>query len=452
MAGYDERTLSTGEISYRIRWRQNGRTQTETFSTAPAAQRFKLDVEDAGNRWPGGWVKGTGYVQHLEPDLSLHFTEAMERFITQLTGIQSDTRRRYRNQVRILTEWECCRPGGKGRYRPFNRAANAITDEDVRHWVNSWPRSVKTRKNYLYSLLAPGFNWMHKKKLILEVPTERIRLDERAIRPDVRFLTEDQFRVLHAGVPAHYADLVQAQVGTGLRFGEITALWPAMVDRKHRRVRVNKAWKRRGDDGEWQLDPTYVELVRSGQLKPKHETLRGHYLGAPKTEASIRTIPVGRMVMYVLERAMEGLADDDFVFTTATGLPIHNADYYDGIWRPTVFRAQHCDRHRERGCRCGSAHPGECKLHRGVIPPPCGCEGTLPFSPRVHDLRHTYAVWLLSAGVNPKDVQLRLGHDDLKTTTETYGDILPLVSAAGDDVLDAILDGGQIRLVQSLVG
>lgn len=449
MASIDERTLSTGEISYRVRWRQDGSGQVETFSTRPKADRFRLDVEEAGNRWPPGWVKGVGYVQQNAEDYTVHFIDGMDRFINQLTGIQSDTKRRYRNQVRTLAAWECPHPVTKRPYKPFNRLATEITDEDVRQWVNTWPRSVKTRKNYLYALLAPGLNWMFKKKMIREVPTDGIRLDERAIRPDVRYMTEDQFRLLHGCVPQHYQDLIEAKTGTGLRFGEITALWPAMVDRKRRRVTVNKAWKRKGDDGEWQLDPTYVTMVKKGLLQPKHETMRGHYLGGPKTEASWRTIPVGRKVMYVLDRQMEALAEDDFIFTTPTGLPIHNGDFYEGVWRPAVFRAQHCGQHVDPECRCGTPHPERCRVHK-EIPRACGCDGTLAFSPRIHDCRHTYAVWLLSAGINPKDVQLRLGHDDLKTTTEIYGDILPLVSQAGDDVLDNILDGGQIRLVTPL--
>lgn len=449
MASYDERTLSTGEVSYRIRWREDGKGQAETFSTDTAALRFKLDVEEAGNRWPAGWVKGVGYVQKDTENYTVHFIDGMDRFINQLTGIQSDTKRRYRNQVRILAAWECCHPTTGRPYKPFNRAADSISDEDVRHWVNKFPRSVKTRKNYLYALLAPGMNWMHRKKMIREVPTDGIKLDGRAIRPDVRFMTEDQFRTLHGHVPQYYQDLIESKVTTGLRFGEITALWPAMVDVKRRRVTVNKAWKRKGDDGEWQLDPTYVEMVKKGLVKPKHETMRGHYLGAPKTEASLRTIPVGRRGIYLLERNMEGLAEDDFIYTTPTGLAIHNADFYEGIWRPTVFRAQHCGAHTDPDCRCGTPHPERCKVHT-EIPKACGCEGTLPFSPRIHDCRHTYAVWLLSAGVNPKDVQLRLGHDDLRTTTEIYGDILPFVSEAADDVIDAVLEGGHIRLVTSL--
>jgi integrase len=40
---------------------------------------------------------------------------------------------------------------------------------------------------------------------------------------------------------------------------------------------------------------------------------------------------------------------------------------------------------------------------------------------RYHDLRHTHATYLLSKGVNPKVVQERLRHKDIKTTLGIYG-------------------------------
>lgn len=44
---------------------------------------------------------------------------------------------------------------------------------------------------------------------------------------------------------------------------------------------------------------------------------------------------------------------------------------------------------------------------------------------RIHDLRHTHATALLSNGVNPKVVQERLGHENVRTTLDLYGHCLP---------------------------
>lgn len=52
---------------------------------------------------------------------------------------------------------------------------------------------------------------------------------------------------------------------------------------------------------------------------------------------------------------------------------------------------------------------------------------------RFHDLRHTSATLLLSAGVHPKIVQERLGHSQISVTLDIYSHVLPTmqVEAAG---------------------
>ena len=44
----------------------------------------------------------------------------------------------------------------------------------------------------------------------------------------------------------------------------------------------------------------------------------------------------------------------------------------------------------------------------------------LPFTIRFHDLRHTHATLLLEAGISPKVIQERLGHEDIRTTMNIY--------------------------------
>ncbi len=55
---------------FQVKWRK-GRDpwQTEFFNGPDgeyAADRFKLDVEHAGNAWPAGWVSGLGCVTPTE--------------------------------------------------------------------------------------------------------------------------------------------------------------------------------------------------------------------------------------------------------------------------------------------------------------------------------------------------------------------------------------------------
>src|SRR6202040_4460447 len=41
--------------------------------------------------------------------------------------------------------------------------------------------------------------------------------------------------------------------------------------------------------------------------------------------------------------------------------------------------------------------------------------------PRVHDLRHTNASWLIQAGVPLTVIQRHLGHESIQTTVDRYG-------------------------------
>ena len=53
-----------------------------------------------------------------------------------------------------------------------------------------------------------------------------------------------------------------------------------------------------------------------------------------------------------------------------------------------------------------------------------------------HDLRHAMASLLLVAGTHPKVVQERLGHSDMKTTTETYFHLIATMQREAATKLD----------------
>ena len=74
-----------------------------------------------------------------------------------------------------------------------------------------------------------------------------------------------------------HGDLLSVTVGTGLRFGEVCALWAGDVDLDHRTIRINKAWKRNGED-----EATDTPGWLAKQLQAKH-TMRDHHLGNPKS-------------------------------------------------------------------------------------------------------------------------------------------------------------------------
>jgi integrase len=61
---------------------------------------------------------------------------------------------------------------------------------------------------------------------------------------------------------------------------------------------------------------------------------------------------------------------------------------------------------------------------------------------RFHDLRHTSATLLLSAGVHPKVVQERLGHSQISVTLDVYSHVLPTMQLEAAARLDAAMRSG----------
>lgn len=110
-------------------------------------------------------------------------------------------------------------------------------------------------------------------------------------------------------------------------------------------------------------------------------------VGATKTRKGNRTVVVGDVMLDDLRAACAGKAGTDLVWTATRGGPILHRTFWSRYWLPAVSH--------------------------------------LEPRPRIHDLRHSHASILLAAGVPIHIVQVRLGHESIKTTVDTYGHLLP---------------------------
>jgi integrase len=57
---------------------------------------------------------------------------------------------------------------------------------------------------------------------------------------------------------------------------------------------------------------------------------------------------------------------------------------------------------------------------------------------RLHDLRHTYASLMISAGISPAYVQQQLGHASIKMTVDTYTHLIPGANRDATNVLPGL--------------
>ena len=118
----------------------------------------------------------------------------------------------------------------------------------------------------------------------------------------------------------------------------------------------------------------------------------GWEIGPPKSAKSRRTVNAATAALVAVEPLLRKPAD--LVLTTPGGAIIRHGNFFNRVWIPACERA-------------------------GLDP-----------RPRVHDLRHSHASWLISDGVPLEAVQDQLGHESILTTRKVYGHLLPAVGVA----------------------
>ncbi|MGV0991095.1 MAG: tyrosine-type recombinase/integrase [Mycobacterium sp.] len=197
----------------------------------------------------------------------------------------------------------------------------------------------------------------------------------RTERAEMVFLTHPEFQQLRLGFTERWYPLVDFLVVSGARFGEVAALRPADVDRNAGTVHIARTWKRTYEAGGYELGPT-------------------------KTKKSVRTINVDAVVLEALDYSRE------FLFTNTKGGPIRLPGWRSNVWYPSVARA------RKEG---------------------------LAKAPRVHDMRHTCASWMMAGGVPLPLIQSHLGHESITTTVNQYGHLDRKDAAAAAALMAAAL-------------
>lgn len=378
MATLQTRRRGDGTLSYRVRWYDpiTGEKPSMTFDERDEAQRLKTLLEASGHRLDKA-NEAMAAVKAKEPTVA----ELAERHIKGLTGVSTRTREDNRRDVRnhIAPELGAL-------------PVSAVDVERVKAWVNARHDSgmaPKTLRN-VHGLLSAIFSTAVAVKLREDNPCRGVRLPE-VEGEEMVFLDEREFAVLVAHVPEHYRLFVRFLVGTGLRWGEATALTPADVtftQAGKARVRVAKAWKRLGD----------------GSMG----------VGTPKTKRGRRSVPVPPSMVAEVRTLCVARPNDEPLFVTAGGTRMHHGNFAYRIWKPSVAKA------------------AAIVDDDGVEIP---AEKRIKNYPRIHDLRHTYASWMLAAGIDVTKLSRLMGHESITTTVDRYGHV---ADEQYDDVGDAI--------------
>lgn len=253
----------------------------------------------------------------------------------------------------------------------------SITRHDVKRWAVELRTSVgpETVKRCVH-LLSTSLSAALDAEIIEYNPAASLRLPGGA-KEQERFLTHDEFDAIREEMPTTRDQLViDMLANTGLRYGELAGLHWSRVDLSRGLLTVVETY---GED--------------SGAIKayPKGKRRRD----VPLTDALIAALTKWkatqpRAINCGVDHAV-GICRSGLVFTTEAGTPLRNSNW-SPIWRGAVERA-------------GVGHA------------------------RIHDLRHTYASWLLQQGIPLAEVGKLLGHVSTQTTAK-YAHLAETPSAA----------------------
>lgn len=282
MAYITRRKNAAGEItSYQVKWRLGGSRsadqQTERFTDEASAEVFKGAVDDNGQQWPPGWVKGRGYIDPMaDVEERYIFRTFAHESIKNRTGVEE----RYRDAIRkecdtyLLPTFGNCDVRSTEHFNKGTVSAwvNQMARTEVWRGATKKPMSPKTLKN-LHGLLSP----ILREAVVAEPPfrdrnpcdlTRLPRVDDDGVEEgdeDMEFLTPEEVAgIISCLKREEDKRFVRVAYGTGMRWGEITAL-----ARRHARnpdhgefqLRVSRAWKRSPERGPYLGKPKRMSHV-----------------------------------------------------------------------------------------------------------------------------------------------------------------------------------------------
>jgi site-specific recombinase XerD len=366
MATVETRTRADESKSYRLKWRYGGKRDG-----APQSVTYP-DIDDA-KRMKGA-VEALGHLVYADDPKVVTFElvtgQKSVTYIAPTFGVVAERYIASRTSASARTRDE---------YRQTlarvpdlkNGAIEAITDDELRLALNGIVDAGGDATS-IHKLISSVFKYAVNKAMLpngnpcagVQAPKKRVRTANFLASNEAASLLQACREVPVVG--SHLADFVDVVLGTGLRISEACGL---IVDDVHVSD-VRNAW----------IDVTR-QLSRDGKSRVP-----------VKSRASQRRVVLDLDTAVLLAKLVKGKPNTEPVFVD----PVDG-----GWWRQTRINNQW-------------AKARTVAQKRGLAK-----------TPRIHDLRHTHAAWLLTDGVSLLAVSRRLGHESIKVTADIYGHLLP---------------------------
>ena len=238
---------------------------------------------------------------------------------------------------------------------------------DLEAGVGAWPETTRGKRKPLSAKTISNCHGLLHTICTAAIGAKRIRLNPcsstklpRREPKEMRFLTDPEIARLITALPPHWRPLIMLLVATGLRWGEAIGVRVGRVDLLAVRPRLT-------------VIEQLQELASTGEL----------VFQSPKTAKGRRTVSFTKKVALLLTPLIAGKGSDEVVFTAPKG----------GMVRTRNFRRIWVK----------------------------ACEDAGLVGLRIHDLRHTHAAILISAGRPLSAISRRLGHSSIAVTDLLYG-------------------------------
>src|SRR5665647_1527329 len=236
----------------------------------------------------------------------------------------------------------------------------AVKREDVAAWIRDLEKAGLSSKTIRdrQAFLSAAFVRAVDDELMVRNPARGAKIAKTARKREAVFLTPDEFQAVLDAAPAPWHPILVTLAGTGVRIGEATALQVGDVDLGR-------------------VPPT-ITVSRGWEYTGGPDDV----LGAPKTARGARTIGLGADVVTYLRPLL---------------------DRPSGAWLFEVDAKRVTER---------ALLP---LWNRWVI------ASGITKRPRLHDIRHGHASWMMARNYPLNDLSRRLGHASIKVTADTYG-------------------------------
>ena len=230
-------------------------------------------------------------------------------------------------------------------------------------------------------------------RLIQFNPCEEVRIPKRrkTDKHDRILSREDVLRRLLPAVPDFYRGAVATAAGTGLRWGEVAGLCSDAIDLENGMLTVIR---------------TVVEVGGHTSFKPY-----------PKSGAGRRIVPLPPWLVEVVCAHVRQWppVDGGPVFANMAGKPLRRTLFRSLVWKPSLVRAgllgsitalRSGGFAGEWSDASGVRHSKEFATEKEAV---AEVARLASGGPTFHDLRHSYATWLVDDGVPVNMVQRVMG-------------------------------------------